>query len=374
MMTTDRIILAAGGTGGHIIPALTVSAGLKNNGFDCKFLSDKRGLKLINHISPEQKVCYIFASSPNSGNIIQRIVAIFKLCFGIIQSMLHIIWFRPFCVVGFGGYPSAPPLIAANIFGVPSLLHEQNARVGRANLFLAKGVSKMLLSWENSRPIPSNIPILLTGFPIRQIFFELPDYQSKTEFTEKSPCHILIIGGSQGAKVFSDLVPLAMSALPEKIRKSVVITQQVRKEQLSDLKKTYTKMSIRHFCTSFFSEIPKEMAKADIIISRAGAGSVAEIAASGRAAILIPFPESLDDHQVYNARCITNEKAAILLMQKEVEDDPTILTKNLLSLIKKPHKCQKMANKVRRLAHRKALNNIITSIKSYENLKNGGVK
>ncbi len=215
---------------------------------------------------------------------------------------------------------------------------------------------------------------MLTGLPIRKIFFELPDYQSKIEFSEKSPCHILIIGGSQGAKVFSDLVPLAMSALPEKIRKSVVITQQVRKEQLSDLKKTYTKMSIRHFCASFFSEIPKEMAKADIIISRAGAGSVAEIAASGRAAILIPFPESLDDHQVYNARSITNEKAAILLMQKEIEDDPTILAKNLLSLIEKPQKCQKMANKVRRLAHRKALNNIIASIKSYQNLKNGGVK
>ena len=133
-------------------------------------------------------------------------------------------------------------------------------------------------------------------------------------------------------------------------------------------------MFIRHFCTSFFTEISKEMAKADIIISRAGAGSVAEIAASGRAAIFIPFPGSLDDHQVYNARSLTNEKAAILLMQKEIQTEPTILSKILRSLIEEPYKCYKMASKVRGLAHKNALDNIIESIKSYQNLKSGGVK
>ncbi len=374
MMTTNRIILAAGGTGGHVIPALTVSHELKNRGFDCKFLSDKRGLKLIDHISPKQKASNVFAASPVSGNIFQRLVALFKISLGVIQSIFHIIHFRPFCVVGFGGYPSAPPLIAASIFRLPSLLHEQNARVGRANLFLAAGVKTMLLSWKNSKPIPPNVSVLLTGLPVRSAFFELPNYQRKKKFSVKSPCHILIIGGSLGAQMFADFIPQAISALPENIRKSVIITQQVCNEQLSELQRKYSRMSIRHFCKSFFTEIVQEMAKADIIISRAGASSVAEVAAIGRAAVFIPFPESLDDHQVYNARSLTNEKAAILLPQKEIEADPTILAKHLLSLIEDPKKCQKMAERVRKLAHKDALNDIIASVKSCQKLRSGGVK
>ena len=373
-MTTNRIILAAGGTGGHIFPALTVSTELKNSGFDCKLLSDKRGLKLLANISPKQEVSNIFASSPVTGNMIQRFIAIFLICFGVIQSMFHIVCFRPFCVVGFGGYPSVPPLIAANIFGLPSLLHEQNARVGRANLFLAKGVNAMLLSWKNSKPVPSDIPVLLTGLPVRSTFYDLPDYQRKSKFSVKSPCNILIIGGSLGAEIFAELIPLAISALPDKIRKSVTITQQVRKEQLSELEDTYNKMSIRHSCSSFFTEMPYEMAKADIIISRAGAASVAEIAAIGRAAVIIPFSGSLDQHQIHNARSLTCEKAAILLLEEEIKVDSTILTKNLLSLIENPKKCQTLATRVRGLAHRNALNDIIGSITSYQNLKDGGVK
>ena len=373
-MTSNRIILAAGGTGGHIIPALTVSTELKNIGFDCKFLSDKRGLKLIDNISPKQKASNIFASSPVTGNMIHRLIAVFILFFGVIQSMFHIIFFRPFCVVGFGGYPSAPPLIAANIFGLPSLLHEQNARVGRANLFLARGVNTMLLSWKNSKPVPPNIPILLTGLPVRSAFFDLPDYQRKSKFSVKSPCNILIIGGSLGAGVFAELIPLAISALPDKIRKSVIITQQVRKEQLSELKNIYSKMSVKHCCSSFFKEMPHEMAKADIIISRAGAASIAEIAAIGRAAVIIPFSGSLDQHQIYNARSLTTEKAAILLLEEEIKVDSNILTKNLLSLIESPKKCEILATRVRSLAHRNALNDIIGSITSYQSLKNGGAK
>ena len=373
-MTTNRIILAAGGTGGHVIPALTVSNRLKNIGFDCKFLSDKRGLKLIENISPEEQVSNIFAGSPFSGNIFQKLIAIFKLCLGIIQSMYHIMWFRPFCIVGFGGYPSAPPLIAANIFGLPCLLHEQNARVGRANQFLAKGVDSMLLSWNNSKPLPSNLPVLITGLPVRNIFFELPDYQRRAEFSFENPCHILIIGGSLGAEVFADIIPLAILALPDKIRNAVFVSQQVREEQLSQLKTTYSRMLIKNCCTTFFTNMPEEMARADIIISRAGAASVAEIAAIGRAAVFIPFPSSLDDHQIYNAESLTNKKAAIMLPQKDLEADPSILTKCLLSLIEDPRECQKMATKVRKLAHRNALNDIISSIKSYQNFKRGKLK
>ena len=366
-MTSNRILLAAGGTGGHVIPALAVCNGLKERGFDCKFLTDIRGQAILEKIAPEQKVSTISASSPVSGAFLKRLFSLFKLSFGVIQSVFYIARFRPFCIVGFGGYPSAPPLIAANICQLPSLLHEQNARVGRANLFLANRVKTMLLSWKNSNPLPKKTDVKLTGLPVRDVFFELADYPEKSYFNTDKPCHILIIGGSLGAEIFANLIPNAISKLPEEVQKSLTITQQVRSEQQSELEAAYSAMSVRHFCSSFFTKMPDEMAKADIIISRAGAASVAEIAATGRAAIFIPFPASLDDHQTVNAKSLTDENAAILVTQKEAESDPTLLTKELLSLITNPQKCKQMAAKARKLAHRDALRKIIKTITSCQN-------
>ncbi len=373
-MTSNSILLAAGGTGGHVIPVLAVCRGLKERGFNCKFLTDIRGQALLEKIAPEQKVSTISASSPVSGDILKRLLSLFKLSFGVIQSVFYIARFRPFCIVGFGGYPSAPPLIAANICQIPSLLHEQNARIGRANLFFANGVKTMLLSWRNSEPLPKNTAVRLTGLPVREVFFQLADYQEKSEFSTDKPCHILIIGGSLGAEVFAKLIPNAIANLPEEARKLLTITQQVRSEQKTELKAAYTAMSIKHFCSSFFTKMPDKMAKADIIISRAGAASVAEIAATGRAAIFIPFPASLDDHQTFNAKSLTDENAAILMTQKEAERDPALLTKELLSLITNPQKCKQMASKARKLAHRDALREIIESIVSCQKTVIGSAK
>lgn len=373
-MTSNPIFIAAGGTGGHVIPALAVCNGLRKRGFDCKFLTDIRGRALLEKIAPEQNARIISASSPVSGNILKRLLSLFKLSFGVIQSVFYIARFRPFCIVGFGGYPSTPPLIAANIYQLPSLLHEQNARIGRANLFLANRVKTMLLSWEKSKPLPKNTAVKLTGLPVRDVFFEIAEYQEKSQFNTDKPCHILIIGGSLGAEIFANLIPNAISNLPEEVRKSLRITQQVRSEQQSELEASYSAMSIEHFCSSFFTEISDEMAKADIIISRAGAASVAEIAAIGRAAIFIPFPASLDDHQTFNAKSLTDENAAILVTQKEAESDPALLTKELLSLITNPQKCKQMASKAGKLAHRNALNEIIDSIASCQKSVVGSAK
>jgi UDP-N-acetylglucosamine--N-acetylmuramyl-(pentapeptide) pyrophosphoryl-undecaprenol N-acetylglucosamine transferase len=184
----------------------------------------------------------------------------------------------------------------------------------------------------------------------------------------------LITGGSLGAEAFAKFIPEVISTLPKKIQKSIVITQQVREDQLSKLESVYSSMSIRHFCSTFFDDMPNQMAKADIIISRAGAASIAEIAAIGRAALLIPFPYSLDDHQIYNARSLADKNAAIILHQKEIETDPSILAKELLSLIKNPVKCEKLAVKARNLAHKHALNDIISSIKSFQHMNSGGIR
>ena len=373
-MTSNRILLAAGGTGGHVIPALAVCAGLTENGYTCELLTDKRGRALLEKIAPEQKAHEIAAASPIFGGKFRRFCSLIKLIFGVIQSAFHIIAFRPFCIIGFGGYPSAPPLIAAHICRLPSLLHEQNAQIGRANLFLAKRVKIMLLSWKNSKPLPQKTPVKLTGLPVRNIFFELDDYQIKSSFSNEKPCHLLITGGSLGAEVFTKLIPTAISNLPQNIQKSLIITQQVRAEQKTELEAVYSAMAIRHFCSSFFTKIHDEMAKADIIISRAGAASVAEIAALGRAAIFIPFPASSDDHQTFNAKSLADEDSAILISQKEAEKDPSILTKQLLSLISNPHKCKQMATKARALGQRDAVNNIISAIVSYQSSTEGSPK
>ena len=374
MMTSNRIFLAAGGTGGHIIPALAICVGLQEKGYNCEFLSDKRGKILLQKLAPEQKITKIASASPVSGSALKRAGALLQLLFGVGQSIAHIIRWRPLCVIGFGGYPSAPPIISANLFRIPSLLHEQNARIGRANLFLANQVKTLLLSWQHSTPLPAKTPIKVTGLPVRNAFFEIPDYRKKTEFTEEKPCHLLIIGGSLGAEIFARLIPNVISTLPLATRKNLCVTQQVRSEQQAQLEAHYNDLSITHNCAAFFTHMADEMSKADIIISRAGAASVSEIAAAGRASIFIPFPFALDDHQTANARSLTSENAAILLPQPEAEATPEILSNTLLWLMNNPQECKIMADKARSLANKNALNDIIEAITDCHKPSNGRAK
>ena len=337
-----RFILAAGGTGGHIFPALAVAEIMQKQGHDVMLYTDKRGAPMI-----EGKASYqiIASASPFAGNVIKKSVAMVKLGLGFCQSLLMMITKRPKAVIGFGGYPSFAPCASARLLGIATFLHEQNAVMGRANRLLAKLCQLTALSWQGTAGLPKDSAHIVTGLPVRQAFFALADYQPK-DASDK--CHIVVIGGSLGARLFAETVPEGIALLAPELQKSVTITQQARTDQMAALKSAYERLGITAHIAPFFHDIAACYDTADIIISRSGASSVAEISASGRPAILIPFPDAMDDHQTGNAKALSTDGGAILL------DEASLSASHLASLLTdilhdNNRRCE-MAHSARRLS------------------------
>ncbi|MDA8881618.1 UDP-N-acetylglucosamine--N-acetylmuramyl-(pentapeptide) pyrophosphoryl-undecaprenol N-acetylglucosamine transferase [Alphaproteobacteria bacterium] len=288
------IFLAAGGTGGHVFPAIAVADALLLRGHSIQIVTDKRGRKLI----PNRLPCLtISAASPFSGSQLSRALALVKLGFGALEVGLKMLISRPSLVIGFGGYPSASPLLMAQLLRIPAILHEQNAIMGRTNQVLAQRCKSLLISWADTAGLPESPPAHHLGLPVREAFASIERYHAKAG----AQVNLLILGGSLGAQVFASLLPDAITALPEQVRARLSVTQQARTDQHDAVASRYRALGIDAEIARFFDDVPARMARADIIISRSGASSVAEIAAAGRASILIPFPSALDDHQRANA-------------------------------------------------------------------------
>ncbi len=311
-MSGKLIYLAAGGTGGHVFPAVAVAQRLAKDGWQVVFLTDRRGQKLLAGAATGLPVHLVSAASPLAGGLRRRLSALLKLAGGCVQSLLLMLGKRPAFVLGFGGYPSTPPLLAASWLGIPAGLHEQNARIGRANLFLAKRCGHLLTSWPDSQPLPEKTRIDETGLPVRAAFFSQAE-----PATAPDRLQLLVIGGSLGAALFAELVPAAVALLEDGLRARLNIVQQVRAEQADSLKQRWQEQGRTPELASFFPDLPQRMGRADLIICRAGAASVAEVAAAGRAAIFVPFAAAMDDHQSANAASLTGDGAALMLPEKQ---------------------------------------------------------
>ena len=288
------IALAAGGTGGHVFPALAVAEALHGAGIDTLVMTDRRGARLI----PPSGRTVLAAASPFQRGLPRRALALLKLGVGLAQALALMLRRRPAAMVGFGGYPSFAPLLAARLTGVPALLHEQNAFLGRANNLLARWTGHLALSWPDTANLPSAVDSFVSGMPVRAAFFAIaprPD-------SDEGRLSLTVIGGSLGAAVFAELVPAAIAALPDRIRSRLSVTQQCRAEQLEALTEAYAAIGVRAEIATFFDDMPTRFAGADLVIARAGASSVAELAAAVRPALLIPFSGAMDDHQTANAR------------------------------------------------------------------------
>jgi len=331
MSEEKTVILCAGGSGGHIFPAMAAAEELLQKGYDVVLFTDCRGENFKNE---KIKVYTIMGEAVSGRSLWHKCVAAVKLGLGTIQSLLLIKKLKPVAVVGFGGFASVPGGLAAEFFtNIPVVLHEQNAVLGRANRLLAKRAALLITSFAKTSMVPTKTKVKYVGMPVRKEVAEAAA-SPYPKLTGRTKINLLIIGGSQGAAVLSKIVPAALKLLPESIKKRLNVCQQCRPEDLDNVRLSYIGSGIRTELASFFPDIPQRMVKAHLIISRAGASSMAEIFTIGRPAILIPYKFAADNHQYENAFSL-NERGGGWILKEDTLTSP-ILCARLISLFENP--------------------------------------
>lgn len=309
------IFLASGGTGGHFYPAISLSQVLSQRGYSVSVITDNRSLAYSKNVTNVQ--FYSVKSSPFTKKSIVKIThSTVKILYGFIQSLLLIRKYRPQIVIGFGGYPSFPVVAAAVILRIPIILHEQNAILGKANRVFAKKAELIAATFPFANENDLEKPVIVTGNPVREPF-KLLARRPYTSSDDGSSFRIVITGGSQGANIFSQVLPLVIVALPEKYRSRIRITQQCRAEDLQAVTKIYADAGIKAETMVFINDLASKLDLAHLAICRSGASTVSELAVSGVPSILVPYPNSTDDHQLANAHFISEADAGWLVTQKE---------------------------------------------------------
>jgi UDP-N-acetylglucosamine--N-acetylmuramyl-(pentapeptide) pyrophosphoryl-undecaprenol N-acetylglucosamine transferase len=305
------IVLAAGGTGGHMFPAAALARELVARGAAVALVTDRRGQAFGadlfgkgDLLSKEGAgvVTHRIRAGRFDGGMLGKALGIAELLLGIAQAGRLLRRIAPAAVVGFGGYPSVPTVLAATRRGIPTLIHEQNALLGRANRVLARRVSRIALSFAETARLRERDRrrAVETGNPVRPAVAAIRDVPYLAPGA-LDPIELVVTGGSQGARIFSDIVPAALALLPEALRARLRITQQARPEDLERVRRQHAESGVAAETAGFFDDIPQRLAKAHLVIARAGASTVAELAVAGRPALLVPYPFAADDHQTANA-------------------------------------------------------------------------
>jgi UDP-N-acetylglucosamine--N-acetylmuramyl-(pentapeptide) pyrophosphoryl-undecaprenol N-acetylglucosamine transferase len=314
MSSRCPVVVAAGGTGGHLFPAAALSHALAARGMEVHLITDERAAKYGGDF-PAHAIHKVAAATPSSGAFFPRATAIFTLIRGTVAARQLFNRINPPAVIGFGGYPTVPPVLAATRLRVPTILHEGNAVIGRANRFLAGNVDAIAKGFEALGGLPGTLAAKthLTGNPVRPMVIEaghiaFPDCSA-------GKLRLLVTGGSQGAAIFSEIVPAAIELMPEAARQKLIIVQQARAEDEEKVRDTYRRLGVDAEVRSFFFDLPGRIAQAHLVIARAGASTVSELAVIGRPAILVPLPHALDQDQAANAKQFAATGAAIVVVQ-----------------------------------------------------------
>lgn len=297
-----RVILAAGGTGGHMFPAQALGRELIDRGIALAVITDRRGDDFAAAL-PEAETHVIRAGGIAGGTLVNRARGAFHLGLGLLQARRVLRRLDGDVVVGFGGYASVPTVLAAAQLRRRIVLHEQNAVVGRANRLLARHAETIATSFERVEGLApaQRAKIRVTGNPVRAAIAALAD-QPYAEPAPGEPFRLLVIGGSQGAVIFNTAVPDALARLRAPLRSTIEISQQVRGPEIDRISGLYDAADITHDLRGFFDDLPARLVASHLIIARAGASTVAELAAIGRPAILVPLPGAIDNHQTVNAQ------------------------------------------------------------------------
>ena len=345
-MNAPKIILAAGGTGGHMFPAGALAKELKAQGYDVHLLTDNRGLVFVPQLT-EMEVHKIPAATVYGGGVFALPLRMFTLLVTLLVSISLILRLQPKVIIGFGGYPSFGPVIGGLLLRRPVLVHEQNAVLGRVNRLAARLGSSLATSYTNTVNVPVAAAERLrkTGNPLRTAVLKAA--QGGYRFLSRSrPFDLLVFGGSQGAKIFSDIVPQAIAQLPESQRKRLRVVHQVRKEDMRSALNTYASMGIYAEIRDFFDDLPTRMRRAHLVIARGGAGTLAEIAALGTPSIIVPLAGSLDQDQTHNAREMATAEAAVLMKQSSLT--PASLAGAIEPLMADEARLQSMSDRARK--------------------------
>jgi len=328
-----NFVLAAGGTGGHMVPAHALAAELRSRGHGVLLITDDRGARFPGLF--EGVPVYILPAGRIGGGPIGWIKALRSIVNGRAEAKRLYREHRPDAVVGFGGYPAFPSLLAASAMKIPTVLHEQNAVLGRVNRMLAGEAEAIGTAYDQVERLKSRLEdrTVLVGNPVRQEIAQLGELPFPP-FDEVAPLKILITGGSQGATVLGQVVPEGLALLQASLRRRLQVVQQCRPDDIERIRKRYAELGIPAELLTYIEEMPDKLADAHLVIGRAGASTIAELTAAGRPAILIPFPAATDDHQTANARELTNAGGARTIQQSGFT--PVVLARQIEAMAADP--------------------------------------
>ncbi len=349
------VYITAGGTGGHLFPALSLAEKLVGEGYEVTFVTDPQGASIA--VDLQDVSVKTLPLSRASGGVWQKV----RFCYDVVKSIIkscRLIWRKPVdMIIGFGGYPSFPLIFAGILQGRVMILHEQNAYLGKVNRFAARSVKKIATSFEAISGInpKDRAKTVITGNIVRQQVLALYHAPYKPADIEDD-FRIFVIGGSQGARTFSYIVPEAVKILPGFLQDRIVIVQQSRPELLEETRQRYLSLNVRATVEIFFHAIDKELAAAHMVIGRSGASTISELMLAGRPAMLVPFPYAADDHQYYNA--IEIERANAGWCCREEALSATRLAQHIERCMTHPDLLVQVSRNMRALARPDALDKL----------------
>lgn len=314
MSISRHFVLAAGGTGGHMIPAHAVAEELMARGHHVALVTDERGAKIPGIFDKAQ--VHVMPAGRMTKNPKSWAGALNAILAGRAMARRLNETFRPTAVVGFGGYPAMPALLGALADGIPTAIHEQNAVLGRVNRYLAGRVDAIATAYPDVQRLKDKYAdkVHLIGNPVREEVKHLREEEFPA-LTDESVFRVLVIGGSQGATILSSVVPDGLGMLPLSLRRRLQVTQQCRAEDIERVRKLYADLEIPADLATYFNDVPEKLGWSHLVIARAGASTLAELTCAGRPAILIPLPSAMDDHQTANAREMTEAGGARTIPQ-----------------------------------------------------------
>tara|TARA_R110002124_G_scaffold36451_15_gene117456 strand:- start:12175 stop:13284 length:1110 start_codon:yes stop_codon:yes gene_type:complete len=366
----SKFMLMAGGTGGHLFPAMALAQELGRRGHTVELMTDHR-VDSYGGDFPAQEVHIVPSATPSLSNPFKFVAGGLTILRGIAAAFGKLSRSKPDCVVGFGGYPTFPPFVAASLLGIPGILHEQNAVMGRANRALARFADVLALSFVHTKFADRrSLEQMVTGNPVRDRVRAVAG-EPYPALTASGPIRIVVFGGSQGAKALSDIVPAAIAGLPDLLRHRLHVVQQCRAEDLDRVAEVYRQARINVELAAFIGDLPERMARAHLVIGRSGASTIAELTVLGRPAILVPLPGAIDADQKHNAMVMEAAGGAWIAEQATLSPqslgtritdlltDPTTLTQAAAAArsLGQPRAVEKLADLAEMLSGKNILEN-----------------
>ncbi len=339
MAKAPLLVIAAGGTGGHMFPAQALAEAMLKKGWRVQLSTDERGARYTGGFPHVVKIEQVESATFARGGAFAKITVPLKIAAGTLSAAWKMLLDRPAIVVGFGGYPSIPALAGATLLGCKRMIHEQNGVLGRVNQLFAKRVHGVACgTWPTE--LPDGVQGVHTGNPVRNAVMkrEGAPYIPPGDY----PLNLLVMGGSQGARILSDVVPMAIARLPEEMLLNLRVSHQARPEDEKKVTTYYAEHGINADVQPFFQDLPRRMSECQLVISRAGASSVADIAVIGRPSILVPLAAAIRDEQTANARGLVAADAAILIPESRLESDA--LAAHIHAVLSNPDAAVKMAH------------------------------